>query len=339
MAGNVEISEVLKNAEQWEIIDVRSPGEFQSGHIPGAKNIPLFTDEERAVIGTLYKQTSPDAAMTAGLKIAGAKMHVYLEQTLSIINQRNYIAVHCWRGGKRSESMQWLFNFSGINAARISGGYKSYRNAMQSFFVETNFHFKVIGGYTGSGKTELLHEIAKRGHQVIDLEKLANHKGSAFGAIGEPQQPTNEQFENNLYEAFLKLDLRAPIWVENESRNIGKVYLPETVWTKMRNAILYNVEVDSSIRLERAISYYTQSTHIEILKDAFAKIKKRLGGLEYQNAVLALENNELKMAASIALIYYDKSYMFQLQSWPPERVIHFENCADISESVDRLLST
>src|SRR5687768_11630406 len=208
----VGIDDILRNIGQWQIIDVRSPGEYESGHIPGAINIPLFDDEERARVGTLYKQTSPESAMQEGLEIAGPKMAWYLESAKPLLKESDKnILIHCWRGGKRSGAIHWLFNFSGIKSYRLEGGYKSYRNSAHAFFNDHTFDFRILGGYTGSGKTEILKELAKHGQQVVDLEKLAHHKGSAFGSIGEEKQPTNEQFENDLFAAFSTLDPAKPI--------------------------------------------------------------------------------------------------------------------------------
>lgn len=338
MNETVDIREILNDVTQWQIVDVRSPGEFSDGHIPGAVNVPLFSDEERAVVGTLYKQVSPDAAMKAGLKIAGEKMLQYLHAGQSLLTEKDkQIVIHCWRGGKRSQAIQWLFNFSGIKSQRLEGGYKSYRNSLHDYFAATSFDIHILGGYTGSGKTEILKEIESRGHQVIDLEQLAHHKGSAFGSIGEPEQPTNEQFENNLYTAFLKLDPSKPIWMENESKNIGKVYLPESLWAKMRESVLYHIEVDEHVRLARAIQYYSSPADLDTLKHSFDKIKKRLGGLDYKNAVEALDQDDLKTAASIALKYYDKSYAFQLANWPKEQVIHLKGCNNPLEAAGILI--
>lgn len=321
----VDINEILHDVQQWQLIDVRARGEYLSGHIPGAANIPLFTDEERARVGTLYKQVNPEAAMKEGLKIAGHKLPLLLEAIHPYAkNQNKTLAIHCWRGGKRSEAVQWLVNFSGIPAKRLKGGYKSYRNAIHSYFADNAFDLRILGGYTGAGKTEILKALHRQGQQVIDLEKIAHHKGSAFGSIGEEKQPTNEQFENNLHSAFSLLDLNKPIWIENESRNIGRVYLPESIWTKMRDSTLYNINVSRDVRLQRALNYYAENTNTDELKASFDKIKKRLGGLDYQEALIALERGDLQTAASIALHYYDKSYTYQLQHWKPERVVQVD---------------
>lgn len=335
----VRIDEVLPDIHNWVIVDVRSPLEYLAGHIPGAVNIPLFSDEERARVGTLYKQVSPEAAMKEGLEIAGAKMNILLDQAAPLVlDSKKEILIHCWRGGKRSESVQWLFNFSGIASRRLEGGYKSFRNYAITYFNSIPNELKILGGFTGSGKTEVLKELYTRGHQVIDLEKLANHKGSAFGSIGEEEQPSNEQFENNLFMAFLFMDRTKPIWLENESKSIGKVYVPDGLWRKMKSSVLFNVEVDKEIRLDRILRYYSDPATTEILKESFDKIRERLGGLEYKNAIQALSDGDLRKAASIALWYYDKAYAFQVEHWSKDHIIHLHNCIDVAGTADSILS-
>lgn len=334
-----DIRDMLDQRQHWLLIDVRSPGEFQAGHIPGALNLPLFNDEERARVGTLYKQTSPQAAFHEGLEIAGRKMSWLVESLQHLTTQHpdRRVLVHCWRGGKRSKAVQWLFDFSGTPTVRLHGGYKSFRTAVHSFFNTPVFQYRVLGGCTGSGKTEILYALAARGQQIIDLEKMAHHKGSAFGTIGEDVQPSTEQFENNLYMYMQRLDPAQPVWVENESRSIGKAHLPEGFWTQIRKAPLYTIEVDPAVRLQRALRYYSEPVDIPMLQLSFEKIKKRLGGLEYQKAIQALENGDLAAAASVALAYYDKTYTYQLGQWSGEKVIHLEHCEDVASTAERLI--
>ena len=333
----VLIEDLLRDRHQYIVIDVRSPGEFNAGHIPGAYNIPLFSNEERARVGTLYTQVSREAAMEEGLVIAGVKMKLLLQAGKVIPNPANLpLIIHCWRGGNRSKAMAWLYNFAGVKAARLSGGYKSYRTALHDYFENTPFHFQILGGCTGSGKTEILESLKHLGAQVIDLERIANHKGSAFGSIGETPQDSSEQFENNLFLEFLAMDPGQPIWLENESKSIGRNQLPDALWHKMRESHLFSIEVDEDIRLNRALRYYSEPVDIDQLKISFEKIKKRIGGLDFQTAIQALDQHDLQTAAAIALKYYDKAYRFQLEDWPADKVTRLEECNDIHQTAVRL---
>lgn len=339
MSPQMDISQLLANQHDWVILDVRSPGEFAEGHIPGAISFPLFSDEERARIGTLYKQTSPESAMSAGLDIAGSKMRLLTELGKEIQTQfpdRNMV-IHCWRGGKRSEAVQWLFNFNGIPASRLTGGYKRYRQHIQHFFEHNPFTLRVVGGATGSGKTELLHELKLLGEQIIDLEEMACHRGSAFGAIGMPPQPKTEQFENELFHRFLHLDPQRIIWIENESKNIGRVYVPESFWHQMRHSRLYVLELDMATRLQRVVEEYTSFQDQESLAAGFEKIQKRLGGLDYQLAIKALKEHDMTTAAKIALTYYDKAYTYQLGQWSGQEVIQVKMETDMKENARALI--
>ena len=339
MGEAILVKDLFDHWEKWQIVDVRSPGEFRVGHIPGAVNIPLFSDEERAIVGTLYTQYSPEEAFREGLRIAGLRMQGLVDevQALGDIKNGKDILIHCWRGGKRSQAVQWLFNFSGTPCQRLEGGYKSFRTSLHSFFNEFKYELSVIGGCTGAGKTEILNALASIGEQVLDLEKLANHKGSAFGSIGEESQPTSEQFENNIFLACLDFDASKPVWIENESRSIGKAHLPEGLWRAMKKSVLYNIDVDEDVRLQRVMRYYSEQVDIALLKNAFEKIHERLGGLDYKNAMHALETGDLESAASIALKYYDKAYMYQLSSWPEQKVKSLGNCNVVEETAARLL--
>lgn len=339
MGNTVAIREIIGNWSAWQIIDVRSPGEFAAGHIPGAINIPLFTDEERARVGTLYTQNSPEEAFKEGLHISGGKMNdlIAAVQLYQNIDGKE-IVIHCWRGGKRSQAIQWLINFSGTPAFRLEGGYKSYRSELQAFYNANTFTLKILGGCTGAGKTEVLHALNSKGAQIIDLEKLAHHRGSAFGSIGEPQQPTTEQFENNLFHAFLELDPTREVWLENESKSIGRTHIPDGLWDHMRKSMLYTIEVEREIRLDRVLRYYSEPVDIQLLKSCFERIYKRLGGLNYQTAMKALESGDLRGAAAMALKYYDKAYQFQLASWPGDKLVHLANCDVVESAAEKLLN-
>jgi tRNA 2-selenouridine synthase len=193
MTNRISASEFLDLCKVFSAIDVRSEKEYGHGHIPGAVNLPLFSDEERVVIGTIYKNSGREASVLKGLEIAGPKLAGFVKKLHKITDQKD-ILVHCWRGGMRSESMAWLFGQAGYKAHVLEGGYKAYRRFIREE-LSRPLTYIILGGLTGSGKTELLHMLGRAGEQILDLEKLACHKGSVFGGLGQPGQPANEQFE------------------------------------------------------------------------------------------------------------------------------------------------
>lgn len=306
---HITIEEYFKPHRTNLLIDVRSPGEYNQGHIPGAINLPLFTDEERKQVGTMYKQVSPEKAFMKGLDIVGPKMSFFVKEIKKY--SPDQVTVQCWRGGKRSQSVTWLLNFAGISANYLSGGYKSFRNYILNNVLTDDIKLIVLGGKTGIGKTEFLQKLKDRGEQIIDLEALANHKGSAFGHLGEPTQPSNEQYENILAQEIIQLDKEKRIWVENESRMIGSNPVPASLWVKMKKAPLLNIEVDPEIRYQNILRDYGQFTKEELTL-CFKKIEKKLGSQNMKDAIDAININDLKSAINIATKYYDKTYEYNL---------------------------
>lgn len=300
-------------SEPPALFDVRSPGEFAHGHWPGALSLPLFDNEERAEVGTLYKRESPEAAFLRGLELAGQKLRWYVEQAQALAPD-NRVAVHCWRGGQRSQSMAWLLSKKYQQVQVIEGGYKGMRNAGRAFLEKFPRPLMVLGGATGSSKTKVLQALQQGGETIVDLEALAHHKGSAFGALGESKQPTVEQFENNLFHSFLQLDTQSSrgIWLEDESKAIGRVYLPNELWRKMMAAPLVQLDLPQEWRLENLVQDYA-SFDIGALRSSFERIRKRLGGQNLKAALQALEQQDFTTAAAIALRYYDKAYELSLQ--------------------------
>lgn len=322
------------------LLDVRSPLEFNSGHIPHAVNLPLFTDEERKIVGTLYKQTGKDAAILKGLEIVGPKLkHIVLE--VKKHSKGREISVYCWRGGMRSGSMVWLLKTAGFKVNLLKGGYKSFRKYTLEIFSNT-YNLMIIGGKTGSGKTMVLEELIRAGEQIINLEKLASHKGSSFGSLGEASQPTQEQFENLLAFELSKLDRMKTIWVEDESRLVGNKVIPEQFWIQMRNAKVIYLDIPFEQRVQYLLNEYGKFTS-ENLKEAINRITKRLGGLSAKTALEAIDNSDLKTACEISLQYYDKSYDHGVSKRAPESItkvkfekLDFKNIANaIKENAER----
>lgn len=299
------------------MFDVRSPGEFAQGHIPGAHNLPLFDNEERAVIGKLYKQVGRSEALKKGLEFVGPKMRPFVEKAEALANGNGALA-HCWRGGMRSASFAWLLETAGIATRVLNGGYKAYRNFVLELFQQS-YPLVVLGGFTGSGKTEVLYELRALGEQVIDLEGLANHKGSAFGHLGEADQPTGEQFENDLGFKLHHLDRNRPVWVEDESRHIGSRILPKLFYASMREAPVIRMEIPRKARINRLVDDYGPYER-QSLRHSVQKIEKRLGGLRTQQALQALEDDDLALVADITLEYYDKAYQHGLNKRNEELV-------------------
>ena len=296
-------------------IDVRSPAEFEHAHIPHALNLPLFDNEQRALIGTTYKKQSREAAIKVGLPLFGAKMLPMIETVEAWIKDRQKendltkptIYVHCWRGGMRSAAVAWLLDLYGYKVIQLTGGYKAYRNWVLAQFT-IPYSLKVLGGYTGSGKTEILHALQNKNYPVIDLEGLAHHKGSAFGAIGQLPQPSQEMFENLLAEKLLEVNKKQKsIWIEDESQRIGTVLIPTPLFHLMRNSTCYFMTIPFEQRLNFIVEGYGSFDQKSLI-EATMRIQKRLGGLETKTAVDFITAGALKEAFSILLKYYDKWY-------------------------------
>lgn len=302
-------AEFLEKAATLPVVDVRSPGEFLQGHIPGAVNIPLFSNDERAEVGTTYKQISQQDALLLGLEIVGPKMAGFVRKAKTL-TPGDDILVHCWRGGMRSGSIGWLLETAGMHVNTLKGGYKAFRNeALESF--STPQKMVILGGETGSGKTEILHQLRELGEQIIDLEGLAHHKGSSYGALGQSAQPSTEHFENKLYMKWRALDPTRRVWVEDESRTVGRCLIPEEVWSQMQSAPVVVVDMDKDLRIERLVREYA-CFDIELLYEATNRIKKRLGGQHHKAAIEALDRQDFAKVAEITLTYYDKAYVHGL---------------------------
>ncbi len=321
----IEISRFLELSEKFSVIDVRSPSEFQTGHIPGAINIPLFDDKERELIGIRYKNAGRIKAILSGLELAGPSMHNKLSEAIkAAINGK--LLVHCWRGGMRSEAMAWLFSLGDINVEVLEGGYKAYRNHILSSLSEKR-KMIILGGMTGSGKTRILRYIKDKNHQVIDLEGLACHKGSAFGSLGQPQQPTSEHFANLLFDEWRRLDNTLPLWLEDESRNIGNVFMPDGFYNNMQEAATIVLMMDIKTRLPGLTEEYATYPP-ELIKGSILKIRKRLGGDNTADAVRAVDEGRLSEAVEITLKYYDKAYMFGIGRRSSGKIVFVETDTD-----------
>ncbi|TDB66074.1 tRNA 2-selenouridine(34) synthase MnmH [Arundinibacter roseus] len=310
MPASLPIADFLTKARHLTVIDVRSPAEFAQGRIPGAVNIPLFSNEERAQIGTLYKQVSQEEAFLAGLDLVGPKMAQFVRQSKPLA-QNQEILVHCWRGGMRSGSFGWLLETAGMKVSTLSGGYKAFRTqVLEGLTIPKKL--VVLGGKTGSGKTEILHQLRAQGEQILDLEALAHHKGSSYGAIGQEPQPSTEQFENEVFAEWNVLDASRRIWIEDESRKVGRCLIPQSLWNQMQQAPVVMIQSDKQQRIERLVREYACYDKA-LLVEATRRIGKRLGGQHVKAALEALDQNDFATVADITLNYYDKAYLHGLE--------------------------
>lgn len=292
------------------IIDVRSEKEFAEGHIPGAINIPILNNENRAIVGTLYKQSGRDEAVDKGFELVGPHF-AEMGRAARELASDGKLKIYCWRGGMRSQIMGWVLSQYGLECSLLQGGYKNYRNFL---LEETAGKYKLLllSGKTGSGKTRVLQALKEAGAQVIDLEALAHHRGSAFGALGLPAQPSTQQFQNQLYAELQKLDVTQPIWLESESLTIGRVYLPMDFWKLMNAAPNFQIEIPVQSRIELILEEYGNFS-VEELGACIVKIGDRLGPQHVKPALQRLDEKGLAGVMEMLLEYYDKQYLFGMQ--------------------------
>jgi tRNA 2-selenouridine synthase len=292
------------------LLDVRSPAEFAQGHIPGATSFPLFNDDERSQVGICYKQRGRNEAVELGFAIAGSKFAGFIAQAKKLGGDRP-IRLHCWRGGMRSEAVAWVLEMAGMKVSLLVGGYKAFRNWAQSQFLVSK-NAIILGGMTGTCKTDILAALVQQGAQVLDLENLANHRGSSYGGIGLSPQPSNEQFENLIAVQWEKFQSAQPIWIEAESKRIGTCRIPETLFQQMEEAKVIEISRPRSERLSALVQLYGAMDRAELIA-ATERIRKRLGGLRTQQAVELLQQGQITEAFDIVLDYYDKTYAYDLQ--------------------------
>jgi len=288
------------------LIDGRSPAEYGRGHIPGAHSLPLFSDSERAEIGILYKQQGRQAAVQLGLARVGPRLAELGEALRMFQRDGKPLRIHCWRGGMRSASLGWLAETLDLPVLLLEGGYKAYRQWVLAVF-EQPWPLRLLGGRTGTGKTDLLLELARCGVAVVDLEGLAHHRGSSFGGLGLPPQPSTEHYENLLAQRLHLLAQAGEIWLEAESVQVGRCRIPAGLWRQMQTAPRLELRRPVEERVRRLVAVYGGQDGAA-LAEATARIAKRLGPARTKAALAAIALGDWAEACRQMLDYYDRCY-------------------------------
>ncbi len=334
MPNVVNVDQFL--AQDLPLLDSRSPGEYQSGHIPGALSFPLFSDEERSIVGTCYNDQGQAEAVELGLELIGPKLRRFVQEAKGLAPDRQ-IRLHCWRGGMRSSSLAWLLETAGFQVTLLKGGYKAFRGWALSQLASPK-PILTLGGMTGTGKTEMLYQLQTQGEQILDLEAHANHRGSSYGALGLPAQPSDEQFGNDLAIAWVTFDPQRPIWIEAESRRIGLCRVPDQLFGPMSQAPVIQIERSRAERVQILLKEYGDLNPLDLIA-ATERIRRKLGGQNATAAICAIERGNLATAIHLVLDYYDKSYMYDLERRQVEIYPVNLTGLDRPTSGDQLLAT
>ncbi|WP_127016040.1 tRNA 2-selenouridine(34) synthase MnmH [Anoxybacter fermentans] len=340
---DIKVEEALK-LKNPIFIDVRSPGEFAEGTIPGAVNIPLFSDEERAEIGTIYKNIGPKKAREQGLEYVSPKLPD-LVKTIEKAAADGIPIIFCWRGGERSKSIGTILDLMKLPVYRLEGGYKAYRRYILDQFA--NYHFPpqavVLHGYTGVGKTEILHRLAEIGHPVLDLEGLAGHRGSVFGSIGIKNVRNQKHFDALLYNRLEELKDESYILMEAESKRIGRVHMPDFLVEKKKNGIPILITASLEVRVERIIEeYVTEKINKEFLDLCYSSLKaiekrliKRIGKAGFVELEEALFKGDLKFVVRVLLTeYYDPLYKYSQDKY--DQFVLVVDADDLQKAVNEI---
>ncbi len=311
MIQRISAEEYLRTYKNIPLIDVRSPAEHEHAHHPGAISIPLFSNEERALIGTLYKHQGKSAAIEAGITIVSPHLQQFIDKLKEATAQKN-VAVYCWRGGMRSQSLAMLFAIAGYKTFQIIGGYKALKKMLREAVAEKKNAFILLGGKTGSGKTDLLKELQNNSEQVINLEGIARHKGSTYGGLGNREQPSQEQFSVTLFHQLYYMDPKKVIWLEHEGSRLGDIQIPPELSTLTSTAPVLYITIPLQERVTRIINEYGSHTR-QALIACTKKLEQQLGGKATTDICALIEQQNIEAAVQALLEHYDRTYTFSKQ--------------------------
>ncbi|MBI1890633.1 MAG: tRNA 2-selenouridine(34) synthase MnmH [Burkholderiales bacterium] len=311
-------SEILPQLEQFDtIIDVRSPSEFAEDHIPGAINCPVLDDDERARVGTLYKQVGAFEAKKVGAALVARNIARHID-TLFHDKPRGWKPlVYCWRGGNRSGSMAHILAKIGWPAIQLDGGYKEYRRHVSAALpgVAANLNFQVICGTTGSGKSRLLQTLAAQGAQVLDLEQLACHRGSVLGNLPSEPQPSQKNFESRIWQILRHFSPQAPVFVESESKKVGQLRVPDELMEKMRSSPCVSLQLSQSNRIKLLMEDYEHFVANPSALNTQLECLLQLHGREKINRwkEMAIAGNMEALVDELLTQHYDPAYLRSIE--------------------------
>ncbi|MBU5591138.1 tRNA 2-selenouridine(34) synthase MnmH [Clostridium sp. MSJ-4] len=327
----VEYNEVLENPKEYILIDVRSPKEFNEATIPGAVNIPLFTNEEREKIGYVYVNESVEKAKRIGIEAISARLPYIYDRIVSLYKPHKRLAFFCAKGGMRSGSISSLINSLGFNSYKLKGGYKGYRDFInkQLPLINEDIKYIVIHGKTGTGKTEILSRLREKGFDVLDLEYAANHRGSLLGNVGLGECRSQKMFESLVYEE-LSLRKSKYVFVEGESKRIGRIIISQCIFNKMNEGYHVYLEGDVSFRRENLLREYTSpdNADMEIIEDLEA-MKKHISEkniIRYKDMIMNREYD--KVCEELMIKYYDPMYINSMKKHEFVEKMYIESIED-----------
>ncbi len=325
----ISIEEALKLQEAI-IIDVRTPKEFEEDHIPSALNIPLFDDDERAIIGTLYKQKGKQIAVSTGIEVTSPKLKDFYNTYLALSKEYNNIVIYCFRGGMRSGSLATFLDSMGITVSKIDGGYKAYRNYVIDYLenLKMNHQFIILHGHTGTGKTMLLEELDILGCTVLNLEALAQNSGSVYGEIFYSGKAPTQKWFDSLVVDILRNSKYKNILMESESKKIGKVNLGKSFWDNMLDGKHILINSTPEKRVNRLVEDYTRynTKDDEYLKKSTARLKDTIGNKAVDELISQIELKEYGVVADFLIKnYYDKLYVYSIDKYKYEMDISSDN--------------
>jgi tRNA 2-selenouridine synthase len=332
---DIAIDELLKcENDDFVYVDVRSPSEYREITIPGSYNIPIFNDEERAEVGTLYKQVSKDAATERGLELFSAKLPAFIKQFKELPGKK---VVYCWRGGMRSKAAATFLDLMGIETYRIKGGVRAHRHWVMKQLESLEMKPKayVLNGGTGTGKTEILHRLKKEGFPILDIEGLANHRGSVFGGLG--LTPHNQKtFDSLLVNEVKHLEHQSFLMFEAESKRVGKILLPPFLLNKKEQATHIFIELPIKERVAHIMEEYKLHEHHEEFTQAFRQIKRRIHSPVANQIEEELKSRNYETILKLLLeYYYDPRYIHTAEKYREDQKIILR-VDSIDEAVEKV---